>query len=129
MKMVRLKEGFIKKATAIDPEFEQKHWRGYAIVITNGRLEYLVPLRSKCNHPYCYKNEVSGKFLDYSKSFELINKNIILSIYTLDSQEYLFYKRNIREISKELIKFNKMRNKYKYSVNNDKIKKIQSDWK
>lgn len=129
MQMVKLKEDFIKMATKEDSEFEQKHWRGYAIIITSKTTNYLVPLRSKCKHPYCFKNEISNKYLDYSKSFELTNNKIIEKTYGLEEMEYKFYQKNIQTIKKELIKFNKQRTKFSFAVNVEKINKIQKEYK
>lgn len=128
MKLVRLKEDFINQAVKIDPEFEQKHWRGYALVITDKRSRYLIPLRSRCNHPYCFKNEVLGKFLDFSKSFELVNDSIVDSAYFLEKREFTFYNKNINTIRVQLKQFNRMRKKFKFAVNIEKIKKIQRNY-
>lgn len=129
MRVVKLKEDFIGKAVEVEPEFEQKHWRGYALIITERKTSYLIPLRSNCKHPYCFKNEISNKFLDFTKSFELNNDKIIDSTYSLDKREYDFYQRNIGVIRKELMKFNKNRKKFRYSVNIDTINKLQKNYK
>lgn len=129
MQVVKLKEEFIKKAVQIEPEFEQKHWRGYALVITDRKTSYLVPLRSKCNHPYSFKNEISNKYLDFTKSFELSNSSIISSTYILDKAEYDFYQQNIRTIRNQLVGFNRKRSKFSYAVSINKINKVQQEYK
>ncbi|WOO86883.1 hypothetical protein RZE82_07110 [Mollicutes bacterium LVI A0039] len=126
MKFVKLKKSFVQEACKIDKEFEQKEWRGYAIVIELSTEKYLVPLRSNCKHKYCFKNKVSNKYLDYTKSFVLVNEKIIDQIIVLEEIEYLFYQKNIKKISSELSRFNTKRSNISFAVDNELIKKVQS---
>lgn len=101
MKIVKLKEDFIKRALEISPTFSQKNNRPYLILIVLGKSKYLVPFRSNIKrgvYSYIFDGGANGKGLDFRGSFKLVNDNIILSNRSLPNEDYRHIADNIKKI-------------------------------